>query len=487
LWFIDQLEGSVQYHIPVVFRMQGDVNIEGLEYAFRNIVNRHEVLRTVIEQKGGRAFQRVLEKDRWRLGIADQQMLEKGSRQACVEELISRPFDLSRDHMLRADVVQVGERDRLLVVTVHHIASDGWSAAILLEEFTELYSSYVQGRPGRLQDLLVQYADYALWQRRYLQGALLEQGLLYWQQKLQGAQVLQMPTDYGRPVVQSNRGAVSSFSIDERTTSALQRLSEENGATLYMTLLSVLKVLLYRYSQQTDISVGSAVAGRTQQETEGLIGFFVNTLVLRSDVSGNPRFVDLLDRVRTTTLEAYAHQEVPFERVVETVVKERDMSRSPLFQVMLVLQNTQRAVMDSQVLKELAVSVEPTVHRTSKFDLSFSISQTSDGRLDVYIEYCTDLYSSSTIDRLGAHYRALSEAVSTDSSQRINELAMLSSSERDQLLHQFNATTVDYPRDKTVVDLFGEQVKRSPDAVAVVCEDRQLTYGQLDEQSGKLA
>jgi len=342
LWFIDRLEGSVAYHIPAVLRLTGKVDGIALERALREIVNRHEVLRTVIREQEGVAYQEVLEKHQWEMARHDGRRFgeDRFALQGYIDEWISAPFDLSSDHMLRAELIGLKEQEDILVVTLHHIASDGWSLGILVRELTELYSAAIEGREALLAPLTVQYADYALWQRRYVSGAVLEEKLGYWKEKLRGVAVLELPTDHERPAVQSHRGAARGYWIGGELMDPLRALSTNEGVTLYMTLLAAFQVLLSRYSGQKDISVGSPVAGRTRQEVEGLVGFFVNTLVMRSEVKGERSFRELLQAVKETTLGAYEHQEAPFEKVVEAVVKERDLSRSPLFQVLFTLQNT---------------------------------------------------------------------------------------------------------------------------------------------------
>src|SRR5580692_10002708 len=403
-----------------------------------------------------------------------------------IEELVRRPFDLSRDYKLRGHLIRIGEEEHVLAVTLHHVASDGWSMSILVEEFVALYEAGVGGRAAQLKVLPVQYSDYAIWQRRYLEGAVMEEKLDYWKEKLRGLEVLDMPTDYSRPRVQSMRGDVKGFSIGRELSEGMRRMSREEGVTVFMTLLSGLKVLLYRYSGQEDISVGSPIAGRQHQEVEGLIGFFVNTLVLRSDLGGNPSFRELLHRVRETTLDGYDHQEVPFEKVVEAVVRERDMSRSPLFQVMFVLQNNAGYQVGAGSLPGLEIEWEGGEVKTTKFDLTFSIQET-EGGMEGWIEYCTDLYSGETVSRMAEHYRLLLGSIVADGEERIGELNMLGEKERHQLMEEFQGKEVEYPKDKTVVDLFREQVERTPDNVAVVFEEEEMSYRELNERANRLA
>ena len=386
--------------------------------------------------------------------------------------------------MLRADLIKLSQEDHILVATMHHIASDGWSISILVKEVIALYEGYTGNEETVLPGLSVQYADYAIWQRNYLQGELLEAKLGYWKEKLEGVAPLELPADYSRPLVQRSRGATRSFKIDQGLSAKLIALSHEQGATLYMTLLAAFKVLLYRYSGQEDICVGTPIAGRNQQELEGLIGFFVNTLALRSRVSGDMSFRQLLEEVKDTTLAAYSHQEVPFEKVVDAVVKERDMSRNPLFQVMFSLQNTPEV--PELRLGELRLSAENQEHTTSKFDISLFIRETSSG-IQGTVEYATDLYSGETIDRLISHYTTLLGSIVATPEAQVNSLGMLSAAEEKTLLVEFNATAADYPKDKSIIDLFEEQVKKSPQAIAAVFEDNQLTYKALNDRSNQVA
>ncbi|PSL42360.1 amino acid adenylation domain-containing protein, partial [Chitinophaga niastensis] len=486
LWFIDQLEGSVQYHVPVVLRLNGSLHKNALTYALQTIINRHEVLRTVIVQEAGIAYQQLKEKDKWELTVIDNDVFREDEAllQSYIESLITAPFDLSQDYMLRAHLVILGIKEHVLVITLHHIASDGWSTSIIVRELAELYGSYTEARAAALPSLDIQYIDYAIWQRNYLTGPLLVEKLNYWKEKLTGVSMLQLPADYVRPAVQSSRGASSRLLLDKVLSDQLQVLSLQQGATLFMTLLAAFKVLLYRYSGQEDICVGSPTAGRTQQETEGLIGFFVNTLALRSDLGNDPSFISLLQQVKQTTLGAYMHQEVPFEKVVEAVVKNRDMSMHPLFQVLFVMQNVPG--IPELRLGTVQLSVAPFEHTTSQFDLTIALAEGPDG-LYGSIEYCTDLFSAATINRMIIHFEELLRSIVKSPEIPISALSMLPPDEMHQLLVSQNNTAVDYPQDQVITDLFALQVKRAPGAIAAVFEVSQLTYRELDERSNQLA
>jgi hypothetical protein len=481
LWFIDQLEGSVQYHIPAVLRLKGNLNTTALEYALQKIVSRHEVLRTIILEDEAGAYQFTREPQQWKLAHIDG---EKAGLQQQVSQIIQLPFDLSKDYMLRATLIHLDEQEHLLVTTMHHIASDGWSLSIIVKEVVELYEAFVQDRPGLLPSLEIQYADYAIWQQKYLTGAILDGKLNYWKDKLKGVEPLQLPTDFSRPVVQSSKGAIAGFTIEKDLTEALQLLSQQQGATLFMGLLSVIKILFYRYSGQLDICIGTGTAGRLQQELEGLIGCFVNTLALRDNVNGDSSFIELLNQVKITTLGAFANQDLPFEKVVDAVVKERDRSRSPVFQVFFILQNTPEV--PELKLGELQLSREGIDHTTSKFDLVFTITETGNG-LQGAVQYCTDLYGEPTILRMLSHFKELIRSVVKTPQQSIGKLTMLAPTEEQQLLNAFNDTNVDYPKDKNILDLFEEQVIKTPAATALVFEDEELSYEELNDRSNQLA
>ncbi|MEO7583970.1 MAG: amino acid adenylation domain-containing protein [Ferruginibacter sp.] len=484
LWFIDQLEGSVQYHLPTVLRLKGRLNIEALEFALQQIVDRHEVLRTLIGSEDGEPYQYFKPAGGWQLSVSPEVLSDENILQDYINELIDRPFDLGRDYMLRAGLVKTREDEHVLVVTLHHIASDAWSVSVIVKEVAELYRIYTEGRQESLPPLSIQYADYAIWQRNYLRGEVLEQQLTYWKDKLAGVAALQLPCDYARPSVQGTRGAVAVFSVDKELSEQLRLFSRQQGATLFMTLLAVFKVLLYRYSGQQDICVGTPIAGRRHQQIEELIGFFINTLALRSNLTAQDSFIELLQQVRATTLAAYDHQEVPFEKLVEALVKERDRSRAPLFQVMFILQNTPEV--PSLQLGDVQLSRESSAHHTAKFELTFNISQTPKG-IQGAVEYCTDLFTESSIRRMIEHFKELLHAVVATPTEKIGKLQMLSMPETQQLLGEFNHTGEGQPQDNTFLQLFEEQVLKYPDNTAAVFGKSKLTYSQLNERSNQLA
>jgi amino acid adenylation domain-containing protein/FkbM family methyltransferase len=485
LWFVDQLEGGTLNHIPSVLRLKGTLKVEALIFALKTVIERHEVLRTVILSADGKPHQHIRTSDEWKLNIVDGTVFseDESALQRAIDKLIKAPFNLSKDYMLRADLVRLKEDDHLVVTTMHHIASDGWSTSVLVKEVVELYASYVEGRAAKLESLPIQYADFAIWQRAYLQGELLENKINYWKKKLEGLTQLQLPCDYTRPAIRSTNGSYVSFNIEGSLSNQLQQLSQQQGTTLFMTLLATLKVLLYKYTGQPDITVGTGIAGRQQTQLEGLIGFFVNLLALRTEVNSNSTFSDLLQQVSVTTMEAFEHQDLPFEKVVDAVVEERDMSRSPLFQVLLVMQNTP----DTRQLKlrDLELSSQPFINNIAKFDLTFFISEGPAG-LKGSIEYNTDLYKEDTIVRMLNHFKHLLTLIAKTPEQQLAQLHLLTSDEENQLL-QFNNASVQYRQDNNIISLFEEQVAKKPDAIAVIFKDEQLSYQELNERSNQLA
>ncbi|CAN5804272.1 hypothetical protein BH11BAC3_BH11BAC3_38380 [soil metagenome] len=485
IWFIDQLEGSTQYHIPAVLRLTGKINIEALSFALKQIVNRHQVLRTTIRENGGDRYQQINNITEWELRVIDGTgyLNMPEGLQPFIQQLINAPFELSKDYMLRAALITLQDTEHVLVVTMHHIAADGWSAGIIINELVQLYKAFETGADAALQPLQIQYADFATWQRQYLHGPLINKELDYWKAKLEDVSPLQMPTDFARTATQSFNGDFEAFTIDKRLTEQLQELGHQQGVTLFMTLLAAFKVLLYRYSGQQDISVGTAVAGRKQQELESLVGFFVNTLTLRDNVDNKQVFTDFLQQVKTTTLEAFEHQELPFEKIVEAVVKNRDLSRTPLFQVLFVLQNTPEK--QAIELGDITLSAEPFEKNKAKFELDISLSETPDG-LHGTIEYCTDLYTEQTVNQLTQHYIELLRSIVENAAHPVGELPMLVEDEIQHLLVTLNDTAVNYPTNKTYVDLFEEQVKKTPDHTAIAFESQELTYKMLDEKSNQL-
>ncbi|HLM65868.1 MAG TPA: condensation domain-containing protein, partial [Longimicrobium sp.] len=394
------------------------------------------------------------------------------------------PFDLERGPLLRVEVVRLGEEEHVLLLCMHHIVSDGWSMGVLFSELSALYGAYVDGSESPLAPLAVQYADFAVWQRQHLRGEVLDRQIAYWKSQLAGAPaLLELPTDHPRPVVQTYRGALESFEFGGTLLQRLEALGRREGATLYMVLLGAFQVLLGKYAGSEDVVVGSPIAGRTRAETEALIGFFVNTLVLRTDLGGDPAFRDVLQRVRATTLAAYEHQDVPFERLVAELEPERSMSHAPLFQVLFTLQNTGASFPGLAALRTEGVEAELA---TAKFDLSLGL-QAYEGGLRGVLEYSTDLFERATIQRMLGHLERVLEQVAEDADAPISTLALLGDDERALVVDEWNRTDSEYPADRCIHAIFEAQAARAPDAVAVTFEDRALTYGELNEQANRIA
>ncbi|HTI09034.1 MAG TPA: amino acid adenylation domain-containing protein [Puia sp.] len=485
LWFLHELEGSIAYHMPAVFRLKGPLQREALADALRSLVNRHEVIRTVIQEENDIPVQKVLGKDNWSLEVIDNPsgMMAPDGLGDLIREKITLPFDLSADHMLRASLVEVGRHENVLIINMHHIASDGWSVNIIVRELKEYYEAYTESRPNRLAIPVMQYADYAIWQRNYLQEDLLSQKLAFWIQQLDGAAPLNLPLDHPRPAVLSTKGAATAFIIPEELAGQVKSLALQHQVTLFMTLLAAFKVLLWRYGGESDISVGVPVAGRMVQELEEMVGLFVNTIVLRSTIDPDLPFTHFLNKVKATTLQATEHQDTPFEKVVEVLAKHRDRSRSPLFQVMFVMQDRSPAI--SCNLGEVQLFQEATPQETAKSELTFYMSATGEG-LTGTIEYSTDLFSKDTIVRMAQHYEKLLTSIIEDPGQAIKALPMMCDQDRHHILTTFNNTRREYEEEETILDLLARQVAGMPDDIALVCEESSITYRQLHERSNQL-
>jgi len=489
LWFIDQLEpGSSVYNFPAAVRLKGPLNVAALKKSLDEIVKRHEALRTTFAIVDGRPVQVIAPLLTLTLPIVDLRELPEPEREREVQRLATNealcPFDLAEGPLVRTTVLRLGENEHVGLLTMHHIVSDGWSTGILIREMAVLYDAFCSDRPASLPELPIQYADFAHWQRHWLEGEVLETQLTYWKQQLLGAPpLLELPADHPRPPLQTFRGAHQSILLTRTVGDGLKALSRQEGATLFMTLLAAFTILLHGYTNQDDLVVGTPTANRNRLEIEGLIGFFVNTLVLRTDLSDNPSFRDLLRRVREVCLGAYAHQDLPFERLVEELHPARDLSRNPLFQVMFVLQN---APLQAVELPGLSLSPIEVDTSTTHFDLTLHIVDTEQGLVGT-LAYNTDLFEAVTITRMLGHFRTLLEAVIATPERCVSDLPLLTEGERQQLLLNWNDTTVDCPKDLCIHQLFEAQVERTPDAIAVVLEDRQLTYDELNRQANQLA
>ncbi|NEQ69506.1 MAG: amino acid adenylation domain-containing protein, partial [Symploca sp. SIO2D2] len=489
LWFLDQLEpNSPLYNIPIALCLQGTINVKALENGLQDIITRHEALRTKFISVDGQATQLIHTETTCTLSVVDLQHLSGSEQATTAQQLAQRqaiePFNLEQDSLIKATLVVLSKTEHWLLVCMHHIISDGWSMGLFLEELAALYNANLQQKPSPLTPLPIQYADFALWQRQWLQGDVLENQLSYWREQLADApNLLSLPTDRPRPGVQTFVGAYQEFALSAELTSHLTKLSQEQEVTLFMTLLAAFYTLLYRYSGQEDILIGSPIANRNRSEIEGLIGFFVNTLVMRTHLGGNPSFDSLLTRVREMAMDAYAHQDLPLEMLVEALQLERDLSYTPLFQVMFALQNETLSQVN---LKGLTVSQLPVERHTSKFDLTLAMENRTDGLVGMW-EYSTDLFDASTIERMTGHLVTLLESIVSNPQQPIAQLPLLTDIEQQQLLVDWNQTQIDYSQDKCIHQLFEEIVEQTPYAIALVCENQQLTYCELNRQANQLA
>ncbi|MFY0631879.1 MAG: amino acid adenylation domain-containing protein, partial [Flavobacteriaceae bacterium] len=483
LWFLDRLSGSSNYHIPAVLKLENDVDLVTLENSLRNILISNEVLRTVIFEEGGAGYQQILEVNNF--VVSYHKEIEPNKLSNYITDLVEVPFDLSSDYMLRADLIITTEGARVLVCVMHHIASDGWSLPLLFQELSNHYRQFSKGLPSKTISDGIQYADYSIWQRGYIEGSILDEKLTYWKNSLQGVAVLTLPTDYTRPLEQSFKGGRYDFVLDKEVVFELRELIASTGSSLFITLLGVFNVFLNRYSGQRDICIGTPVANRGQKEVESLIGFFVNTLALRNELDVKERFIDLLSRVKKNTLEAYDYQDVPFEKVVNSLGLERDSSRTPLFQVMLSLQNNQGVSSDFE-LGDLDLEAESFDFEVSKYDLVLNIIEDNDF-VSLSFSYCTDLFKSSTIERMAEHFVHLTKEIVSSPDKTIGSYQMLTSKDQKELLEDFNSTEVSYPKDVTVLDVFKTQVASNPENIALVYENDSLSYGDLDHRSSVLA
>ena len=487
LWFLDQLEpGSTVYNVSGALRIRGPLKVAALEQSLNEIIRRHEVLRTTFSSAEGKPVQTISSSLTLSLPLVDltdspSQELEDNARRLA-RDAARQPFDLARGPLLRATLLRLGEEDHVLLLNMHHIIFDTGSMGPLYRELSVLYEAFLNAESSPLSDLPLQYGDFAVWQREGLHGEVFERQFSYWKKQLKNVSTLQLPTDRARPAVQSFRGKRQSVELSKELTQGLEALSYKEGATLFMTLLAAFQTLLHRYTGQEDIVVGSPMAGRTRAEFQGLIGVFVNAVVLRTNLSGNPTFNEVLARVREMVLGAYAHQDLPFEKLVEKLQPERSLSRSPLFQAMFVLQN---APDESVKFKGLHVSPVRVDSETAEFDLLLSMSGSGQG-IRGSLEYNTDIFEASTIERMLGHFQVLLKNIVNNSEISIGRLPLLTEAEQHQLVIEWNDTKTDYPRSKTIPQLFEEQVERTANATAVVFEDQKLSYGELNARANQL-
>ncbi|MCE9667443.1 amino acid adenylation domain-containing protein [Myxococcus stipitatus] len=489
LWLAEQLTpGTATYNNPAAVAIDGVLDTRALELALRGVVQRHEALRTTFRNEGDLAIQVIQPQAAIELPLTDLSEFPETERDARMGRLAHEeahlPFNLEQGPVFRARLLRLAPERHVLLVTMHHIVSDGWSISVLVREVAEGYVAASQGREADLPPLPMQYADYAVWQHEWMRGPVLESRLDYWREQLSGAPAaLDLPTDRPRPAVQTFRGAMLPVNLPAKLASAVRTLARQHEATPFMVLLATWQLLLSRYSGQQDLCVGSPVAGRTRPELEGLIGFFVNTLVFRARMAPGLTFRELLAQVKTTALDVAEHQDVPFEKLLETLRPAKDPSRSPLFQVTFTFQNTPQTRLE---LPGLSLRVLETKLETVKFDMSLLLEESPAG-ITGALNYNTDLFDAATVQRMMEHYRTLLESIVANVDQRLDALPLLTPRERQQLLVEWNATAADFPRDTPLHALFSEQAARTPGAVALVLGEAHLTYAQLEQRSNQLA
>jgi amino acid adenylation domain-containing protein len=488
LWFLYQLEpDNPFYNQPTALRLTGELKISVLAQSLKEIIRRHEILRTNFTIIAGKPAQIINPSVNCQLPVIDLEALSIDDRNKEVKNLADLeaklPFNLEQDSLLRVTVLKISASEHIVLFTTHHIISDAWSTRILVQEIEKIYQAFASGKPSPLSELKIQYADFTIWQRQWLTTEVLETQLSYWQKQLKDMVVLDFPTDYFRSTTLTYIGNTLSFSLSKSLTEALKVFSDQEKVTLFMTLLAAFKVLMHRYSHQDDIAVGVPIANRNRADIEEIIGFFMNTLVLRTKISGNLNFRELIQQVKNVTLEAYTHQDFPFEQLVEELRPNRYLNRNPLFDTMFTFENVTIPELN---LSDLTISSFEQKELTSKFDLFMAITET-EGRLKGTIEYSTDLFKIDTIKRLSGHFQVLLTAIVANPESKLSDLPLLTEAEQQQLLAQWNKTKTQYSTEKCIHQLFEEQVEKTPDTVAVIFENQQLTYLELNQKANQLA
>ncbi len=488
LWFLEQfLPDNPLYNFPQSFHLVGQLNLSALEESINEIIRRHEILRTTFAFLDGQPVQIIAPTLTVPLHRIDLRSLSGSQKDTEIQRLTieecQRSFNLNHGSLVRTTLLQLGAEEYVLLLNIHHIVFDGWSVATFFRELRLLYQAFVNGQPSPLTELPIQYADFALWQRQWLQGEVLSEQLDYWKQQLTDLPILQLPSDRPRPAIQTYRGTRQPLALCKSLTEKLTQFSQQEGVTLFMTLLAAFQTLLFRYTSSADIQVGSLIANRHHQEIESLIGFFVNTLVLRSDFSDSPTFRQLLKQVRDVTLEAYSHQDLPFEKLVEELEPERDLSRHPLFQIGFALQNVPIQALE---LEGLTINHRLEHNGAAKFDLFLELFETPDG-ISGWFEYSTDLFDAATISRIGENFQTLVAGIVANPDQKVADLPLLTATERQQLLVGWNQTQADYPEQSCIHQLFEAQVQRSPDSIAAIFAEQQITYHDLNARANQLA
>jgi amino acid adenylation domain-containing protein len=488
LWFLDQRQPhSAAYNVPAAYRILGDIDVEALERSFSEVVRRHEVLRTTFRIVEGYPMQCVARACDVTLPVTDLRGVEPAERREQERRLINEeawaPFDLACGPLIRAKLLRTGDAEHVLLTTQHHIICDDWSDEVFMRELIAAYEAFAEGRKANLPELPIQYADFAQRQRAFLLDGALKDQIRYWREKLADLPLLQLRTDRPRPPSQTFSGASELLELPAELTNALEALSRSERATLFMTLLTAFKAMLVRYTGQEDIIVGSPITNRTNSDTEKLLGFFVNTLVLRTALDGDPTFREALRRVRKTAIDAFQHQEAPFDALVEALAPERHLNQNPLFQVMFVMLKAgpkTRAMRDSVLVP---IEIE---QRTAKFDLTMSLFNGPEG-LRGSLNYNVDLFDAATIRRMAGHFRTLLLGIVTDPEARISELPMLTAAEQEQISIEWNRTETDFPRNASIDELFDNQAGLRPEALAVEDEATRWTYRELNQRSNQIA
>ncbi|MGB3533920.1 MAG: condensation domain-containing protein, partial [Microcoleaceae cyanobacterium] len=491
LWFLDKLQpGSSVYNLPAALRLKGVLNLDALEKSINEIIKRHEILRTSFTESQGEVVQSVYPVLNLNLPVIDLQKIPVSQREIQVKNLIkqeaSEPFELNQIPLFRAKLLKLSSDEFVLLFTLHHIISDYWSMRVLIQELAAIYQVLSQGKSENLSlpELNIQYVDYAVWQKKWLQSEERSTQLAYWKKQLgNNPPILQLPTDYPRPAAQTYRGNTQSFYLSHQHSEALKNLARQEDVTLFMLLLAALKTLLYRYTQQEDIVVGSTVANRNRPELKNLMGLLVNNLVFRTKISANQTFQNFIKQVREVTLEAYQHQDLPFEYLVEELQPERNLSHNPLFQVMFILHNTPTQTFQ---LPDLTLDYINPENKTARFDLSLDMYETPSGLTGVF-EYNTDLFKAETISRIITHFQILLEEILLNSQQKVSQLSLLAEIEKNQLLVEWNQTQQTFEKLTIIHQLIETQAQQTPDAIAVIDTHQQLTYHQLNKTANQLA
>src|SRR5215472_9812593 len=492
LWILHQLAPeSAFYNVPSAVRIRSTLNTTALKRSVNEILRRHESLRTAFKSVDGEPVQVVASTLQIDMPVIDLRDLTPAKREEeayrIATEEAQKPFDLQQWPLIRTKVLRLADQEYIHLLTIHHINCDFWSMNILFTELSTVYDAYCLGVDSPLPEPEVQYGDYAEWEGQYLRGQKGLSHLAYWKDKLNNLSVLELPTDWPRPALPSYMGASHYFTLPASLYRALLDLSTQENLTLFMTTLAAFQALLHRYSSQDDIVVGTPVANRNRPEVEGVIGFFVNSLVLRSDLSGNPSFRELMRRVRSTALDAFAHQDFPFEKLVHELQPKRGSGHNPFFQVHFQLLSAPEGDLGADAISDALVGERFDVEAgTAKFDLALDLWEYPDG-IEAYIEYSTDLFSEETVARMAGHFRTLLEAIVVNPDQRLSELTLLSRRELKQLLHEWNNTKADHPRNKCLHQLFEGQADRTPEAVAVAFRGELQTYGAVDRRTNQPA